>query len=70
MKKHSKRAYPYIPNSTPEIKEQMLKEIGVDKIEDLYADIPENLRYKNKLNLPPPLTSENALKRHMGEIFA
>jgi len=70
MKKQGKRVYPYIPNSVPEIKAQMLKEIGVDSIEELYADIPENLRYKKKLNLPPPLTSENTLKRHMDEIFS
>jgi glycine dehydrogenase subunit 1 len=70
MKKQGKRVYPYIPNSVPEIKEQMLKEIGASKIEDLYADIPENLRFKGELNLPPPLTSEDALKRHMHEIFA
>ena len=70
MKKQEKRVYPYIPNSVPEIKEQMLEEIGVAKIEDLYADIPDNLRYKNKLNLPPPLLSEHALKRHMADILA
>jgi len=70
MKKHEKRVYPYIPNSVPEIKKQMLGEIGVDSIEELYADIPEKLRYKNKLNLPTPLTSEYDLKRHMDEIFA
>jgi glycine dehydrogenase subunit 1 len=70
MNKQGKRVYPYIPNSVPEIKEQMMKEIGIDKIEELYADIPENLRYKKKLNLPPPLSSENALKRHMDEILS
>lgn len=70
MKTKSGKIYPYIPNSVPEIKEQMMKEIGIDRIEDLYADIPENLRYDKKLNLPPPLSSEHALKRHMDEIFA
>jgi len=70
MKKQTKRVYPYIPNSVPEIKAQMLEEIGVQSIEELYADIPENLRYKSKLNLPPPLVSEDALKRHMAEIFS
>ncbi len=70
MKKQGKRVHPYIPNSVPEIKAQMLEEIGVQSIEELYADIPENLRYKSKLSLPPPLTSENALKRHIDGIFA
>jgi glycine dehydrogenase subunit 1 len=70
MKNQDKKANPYIPNSVPEIKAEMLEEIGVQSIEELYADIPENLRYKSKLNLPPPLVSENALKRHMDEIFS
>ena len=70
MKKRDKRTYPYIPNSAPEVKNQMLKEIGAAQIDDLYADIPENLRYDKKLNLPPPLSSEHALKRHMDKISA
>ena len=39
-------AHPYIPNSVPEIKEQMLKEIGVDSAEEIFAQIPEHLRFK------------------------
>jgi len=70
MKKRKKRAYPYIPNSVPEIKEQMLKEIGAAGIEDLYADIPEDLRCPKKLDLPSPLPSEHALKRHVDALFA
>jgi glycine dehydrogenase subunit 1 len=70
MKSKGKKIYPFIPNSVPEIKKQMLKEIGADKIEDLYTDIPENLRYKKKLDLPPPLSSEYSLKRHMDEILS
>jgi glycine dehydrogenase subunit 1 len=70
MKKQKHRIYPFIPNSIPEIKEQMLKEIGAGKIEDLYADIPEALRYKKKLDLPSPLLSEHALKRHMDTLLA
>lgn len=69
MEKRKNRAYPYIPNSVPEIKEQMLEEIGAGTIEDLYADIPDGLRYGKKLDLPPPLSSEHALKRHMEGIL-
>ena len=36
--------HPYIPNSVPEIKAEMLKQIGVESIEELYSDIPEDLR--------------------------
>ena len=44
--------HPYIPNSVPEINEEMLREIGVTDIETLYQEIPEKLRFKRKLNLP------------------
>ena len=35
--------YPYIPNSEPSIKQQMLDEIGVASVEALYEDIPGSL---------------------------
>lgn len=61
--------YPYIPNSEPAIKEQMLGEIGVTSIEALYDDIPEALRIKGKMDLPDPLLSEPDLVRHVEEIL-
>lgn len=57
--------YPYIPNSVPAIKTQMLKEIGLTDVEEIYAEIPEHLRFKGKLDLPEPLLSEYALRRHV-----
>jgi len=62
--------HPYIPNSVPEVKAKMLKEIGVNNIDELYRDIPENLRFKGNINLPEPLPSEYALKRHVEEILS
>jgi glycine dehydrogenase subunit 1 len=62
--------HPYIPNSVPEIKEQMLREIGARSVDDLYADIPERLRFRGRMNLPPPLTSEAALRRHVEGLLA
>ncbi len=38
-------AHPYIPNSVPSIKEAMLREIGVERADELYAAIPERLRF-------------------------
>ncbi len=70
MKEREKRVHPYIPNSVPEIKARMMKEIGIKSIEELYADIPESLCFHGKLNLPPPLSSEIELKRHMEEILS
>ncbi len=57
--------YPYIPNSVPEVKQEMLREIGVESIEELYEEIPEHLRVKGLLNLPEPFLSEAALRRHV-----
>jgi len=62
--------HPYIPNSVPEVRERMLEEIGVKDIEELYNEIPEELRFKGAMNLPEPLTSEYDLKRHVEEILA
>ncbi len=61
--------HPYIPNSVPEVKERMLREIGVLRIDDLYADIPARLRFSERMNLPEPLISEADLKRHVQEIL-
>ena len=55
----------YSPN-TAEIKNEMLKEIGVDSYEELFADVPEKFRFPN-LDLPSP-TSELDLKIEMNKL--
>ena len=40
----------YTPHTDAEIK-QMLSKIGVDSLDELFHSIPDNLRYKKKLNL-------------------
>jgi len=57
--------YPYIPNSVSGVKTQMLKEIGIDSINDIYAEIPEHLRLHRKLKLPEPMPDEHSIRRHM-----
>jgi glycine dehydrogenase subunit 1 len=70
MGKKMKVVYPYIPNSEPSIKQQMLDEIGVASIEALYEDIPESLRLKKKMDLPNPFLSELDLVKHVEELLA
>lgn len=57
--------YPYIPNSNPVAREEMLKATGAKSVDDFYADIPDSIRLKRKMNLPEPLLSEAALVRHV-----
>jgi len=45
----------------------MFAAIGIDSFEDLLAPIPEVLRYRGELNLPPAL-SEHAVVRHLQEM--
>ncbi|MFC4769130.1 aminomethyl-transferring glycine dehydrogenase subunit GcvPA [Effusibacillus consociatus] len=47
MKKHS-----YIPNTEADRK-TMLDSLGLQNVEDLFSDIPESVRLKRELNLPP-----------------
>ncbi len=66
----SKLVHPYIPNLVPEVQEKMMEEIGITDIEELYSEIPEELRLKGKTNLPKPLVSEWQLERHMESILS
>jgi len=70
MTKKKMVVHPYIPNSVPEIKAAMLKEIGVKDIEELYEDIPEEIRFQGEMNLPEPFLSELELKKHVEGILA
>jgi glycine dehydrogenase subunit 1 len=70
MKKDKPTVYPYIPNSAPSIKEEMLEQVRAESVDEFYADIPEEIRFGAKLDLPPPMLSEYALKRHVEGILA
>jgi glycine dehydrogenase subunit 1 len=63
-------SHPYIPNSVPEVKAQMLKEIGIQSAEDIFGIIPDHLRFKGELNLPEAIVSECELTKHIEEILA
>jgi glycine dehydrogenase subunit 1 len=70
MSKDTPTVYPYIPNSTPHIKRQMLEETGAQRIDEFFADIPEALRLRGTMDLPEPLLSEYSLRRHVEGILA
>ena len=62
--------HPYIPNAVPEVRAEMLAAIGAADVEELYADIPESIRLRRPLDLPPPLRSEAELVRHVEGLLA
>ena len=62
--------HPYIPNSEPAVKEEMLRAVGASSVDEFFADIPENLRLRGGLNLPPPFLSEHNLVRHVEGLLA
>ena len=45
----------------------MLDAIGAASIDDLFADIPPDVRFRGELNLPPAM-AEGELRRHMVEL--
>jgi glycine dehydrogenase subunit 1 len=47
-------------SNTPRDVRRMLECIGVERFEDLLSDIPEDLRLKGELNLPPALSEYEA----------
>jgi len=58
----------YIPN-TPEDQQAMLEKLGLSSLEDLLAPVPENVRLRRPLDLPPAL-SEPDLKRLLNGMAA
>ena len=66
----NKFSHPYIPNSQPDVKKQMLDELGMTSAEDIFKEIPDRLRFKGKIDLPAPIKSEYALRKHVEGILA
>jgi glycine dehydrogenase subunit 1 len=63
-------AHPYMANSVPALKQQMLDYIGVKNVEQLFEQIPAAHRLKRPLELPPALSSESELRRHLTGLLA
>ncbi|TKD52088.1 aminomethyl-transferring glycine dehydrogenase subunit GcvPA [Sphingomonas baiyangensis] len=61
-----------MPNSAPALKAAILAELGLDDAEPLFGQIPEDHRLREALPLPlpPAITSEVELSRHLRGILA
>ncbi|WP_077325294.1 aminomethyl-transferring glycine dehydrogenase subunit GcvPA [Virgibacillus siamensis] len=57
-------SHPYIPNTVPEVQREMLDEIGVKNIDELFEGIPQGLKLKDEMNIPSALT-ELELRREI-----
>ena len=62
--------HPYIPNSAPLDKKEMLKEVDAKNTDEFYTDIPESLRLAKKMDFPEPYLSEFALRKHVEGILS
>lgn len=52
---------PYVPHSDQE-RQELLRAIGVSRFDDLLKGVPESVRLKENLNLPPALSEFETLK--------
>ncbi len=64
------RVHPYIPNSVPAVRKEMLQAVGAETVTEFYADVPPALRQREPLSLPEPFLAERALKRHVEGLLA
>ncbi len=62
-------AHPYMANSVERLVEEMLAETGAGSVEELFTQVPAEHRLRRPLELPPALTSEAALERHLSELL-
>ena len=58
--------FPYLPH-TKEEREELLAGIGIDSIDELFTDIPDEVKLERELDLGQPL-SELEIKRRMEEL--
>ena len=70
MKENIEHTHPYIPDSVLEVRQEMIRDIGLEDIQELVNTIPKRLRLNRSLNLPDPLPSEFDLKKHVSEILS
>lgn len=69
MSKEKSVVYPYIPNSVPEIKAEMLREVNAESEMDLFDVIPDELIYKERLDIPEAIGDEYSIKRFTTELL-
>jgi len=54
--------FPYIPNTDKDVA-YMLSKLGLDSVDALFSDIPDDVKFKGRLNLASPLSETEIEKR-------
>jgi glycine dehydrogenase subunit 1 len=62
--------HPYIPNSVPEVQEEMLRELGLASFDDLHIEVPDSIKLKTNMNFPKPFKSEFELRKHVEKLLS
>lgn len=60
----------YIPNSAPGMREEMLRVAGYESVDEIYEEIPEELRFKGHLNLPKGPVTEMEVERRIRQTLS
>ncbi len=63
------RAHPFLPTSPSSEELKILKALGLTDIDQLFGDIPENIRLKQPLKIPKGM-SELEVRRHVESVLA
>src|SRR5262249_19527012 len=69
MPRNGGYAHPYIPNANAGVRERLLTTVGVRSAAELYDAIPDPLKLKRPRDLPPPIASEQELRKHVEGIL-
>ena len=64
------KSHPYIPNSEPSVEAEMLRELGLSSLEELHAEVPDEIKLTENLDLPPAFESEMELKKHVSALLS
>lgn len=62
------KSFGYIPNTASD-RDKMMRSLGISSMEELFTDIPESVRLKKDLQLPPAW-SEMELTRNFSKMAA
>lgn len=65
-----KQSHPYIPNSLPQVKEEMMADMDIRSIDELYTDVLKQYHLKDSLNLPANGLSEFDVKKHVETLLS